>query len=194
MLCLGLRIVKSPELDEEAMTTEEKDKRKAEPEAKEQSDIEEVEAEAKPGNRYQRRGADLLLSIAHDALDFHKSIADAHRTEEYARDCTRIMGKLNKQWEKKELARSYIPTTFPDEIRPKDNLVWKKGGSRRRAYTGREVAEAEEAKQRQTKRKESIEQDKRQRYNKLQVEEAEDKGIQDLIIKLNYAYYNSVRV
>ena len=101
---------------------------------------------------------------------------------------------LTNSGKNKELARSYIPTTFPDEIRPKDNLVKKKDDSKRQAYTGREAAEAKKAKQQQTKRKKSIEQDKRKWYNKLQVEEAEDKSIQDLIIKLNYAYYNSVQV
>ena len=43
----------------------------------------------------------------------------------------------------------------------------KKGGSRRRAYTGRAAAEARETEQRRTRRRDSIEQRRRLRYNKL---------------------------
>ena len=43
----------------------------------------------------------------------------------------------------------------------------KKGGSRRRAYTGREAAEARETEQRRTRRRDSIEQGRRLRYNRL---------------------------
>ena len=45
--------------------------------------------------------------------------------------------------------------------------MYKKGGSRRRAYTGREAAEARETEQRRTRRRDSIEQGRRLRYNRL---------------------------
>lgn len=88
--------------------------------------MEQVKIEAKSGNRFRRGGVDLLHSAAYEAIDFHKSIADTHRGEEYARDYTRVMEKLNKKWEEKELARPSLPTTFPDEIRPNEILVTKK--------------------------------------------------------------------
>ena len=42
--------------------------------------------------------------------------------------------------------------------------MYKKSGSRRRAYTGREAAEANEAKQRRAKRKDSIEEVRKGRH------------------------------
>ena len=45
--------------------------------------------------------------------------------------------------------------------------MYKKGGSRRRAYTGREAAEARETEQRRTRRRDFIEQGRRLRYNRL---------------------------
>lgn len=40
------------------------------------------------GDRLRRRGIDLLHSATYEAIDFHKSIADTHRGEEYARNYT----------------------------------------------------------------------------------------------------------
>ena len=121
---------------------------------------------------------DLLHSAAYEAIDFHKSINDAHRGEEHARDYMRVMEKLNKKWKEKELVRPSILTTFPDEIRPNKNLIYKKGGSRRHAYTGREAAEAKEAEERRTRRKNSIEQGRRQRHSRLIGDENANEGIQ----------------
>ena len=59
---------------------------------------------------------DLLEHTAHQSLDFHKTIQNSHREEEYARDCWRIMAKLNKKWQDKELAQASVPTSFPDPI------------------------------------------------------------------------------
>ena len=94
-----------------------------------------VNIPAQSGDRFCRGSVDLLHSVAYEAIDFYKSIANAHRREEYACDYTRVMEKLNKKWKEKELAQPSIPTTFPDKIWPNENPVYKKGGSRRRAYT-----------------------------------------------------------
>lgn len=96
MLCLGPKVEETQELIEEEIETEEEEE-KVEARVETQRDVGEVEIESRLGGRYQRGGADLLLSMAHEALDFHKLIADAHRAEEYACDCTCVMGKLNKQ-------------------------------------------------------------------------------------------------
>ncbi len=48
------------------------------------------------GDRFQGDSADLLQSTALQSLDFHKSIFDAHCAEEYARDYSQVMEKLNK--------------------------------------------------------------------------------------------------
>ena len=102
-----------------------------------------------------------------------------HRREGYAREFAKFTAIFNKKWQDKELARPLIPTTFPDEIRPKENLMYKKSGSRRRAYTGREAAEADEAKQRRAKRKDSIEEGRRRRHEDELRAGGEDKGMID---------------
>lgn len=61
------------------------------------------------------RGVDLLHSAAYEAIDYHKSITDAHRGEEYARDFRRVLEKPNKKWKKRELVWPSIPKTFPDD-------------------------------------------------------------------------------
>ena len=150
-------------------------------EAEENEEVEEVEEELeeveevedKSGDKFRRAEVDLLHAAAHQSIDFHKSIENKHRGEEFARGFAEMTAQYTKKWQEKELARSFIPTTFPDEIRPKDNLKYKKGGSRRRAYTGREAAEAEEADQRRAKRRDSIEKGRRQRHEELDAIEGE---------------------
>lgn len=88
-----------------------------------------VNIPAQSGDRFCRGGVDLLHSAAYDVIDFHKSIANAHRKEEYTYDYTQVMEKLNKKWKEKELARLSIPTTFPDKIRPNKNLIFEKNGN-----------------------------------------------------------------
>ena len=90
-------------------------------------------------DKFRRGGLALLHSVANQSNDLHQSIEDSHRRKEYAREHAHIVEKFNKKWQKKELIRPLIPTTFPDEIRPKENLMYKKGGSHRRAYTDRTI-------------------------------------------------------
>ena len=133
----------------------------------------------KDGDRYRRGGVDMMQSAAFESTDLHKSMENSHRDEEYARAYVANSAKFNQQWLERESARSLIPTTFPDEIRPKENLRWKKGGSRRRAYTGREAAEADEANQRRARRKDSIEQGRRRRHDKLRESDENESVISD---------------
>ena len=108
------------------------------------------------GDRFTRSGPDLLEHTAHQFLDFRKTIQDSHRAEEYARDYSRIMAKLNKKWQDKELTRLFIPTSSPGSL-PSDHSDprFKKGKGRR--MTGRELAEKEEALKRRECRRLSIE-------------------------------------
>lgn len=118
------------------------------------------------GDRFQRDSADLLQSTALQSLDFHKSIFDAHCAEEYARDYSQVMEKLNKKWQEKEFARPSVPTTFLDPLPTGNTKSTMKRKSRRR-FTGREAAEQEEAIKRRTKRKLSIERTRREKYDQL---------------------------
>ena len=68
------------------------------------------------GDRFERGDVDLLEYTAHQSLDFHKTIQDSNCAEEYAQDYSRLMGKLNKKWQEKELACPSIPITFPDPL------------------------------------------------------------------------------
>ena len=116
------------------------------------------------GDRFQRDGADLLQSTTMQSLDFHKSISDVHSGEEYARDHSQVMEKLNKKWQEKEFAHPSVPITFLDPL-PTGNTksTMKKKIGRR--FTGREAAEQEEAIKRRTKRKLSIERAHREKYD-----------------------------
>lgn len=71
-----------------------------------------VVALVKPINRdrFTRSSKDLLHSVALSSLDFHESIQDSHCVEEYARNCSHITEKLNKKWQKKEMAQLMVST------------------------------------------------------------------------------------
>ena len=134
-----------------------------------EADKDEVELEESmlSEDRFRRGGLDLLRSVAYQSIDMHQSIEGSHRREEYAREHAHIVEKFNNKWQMKELVRPLIPTTFPNEIRPNENLMYKKGRSRRRVYTSRAAAEARETEQRRTRRRDSIEQRRKLRYNRL---------------------------
>lgn len=116
------------------------------------------------GNQFQRDGIDLFQSTALQSLDFHKSISDAHRIEEYARNYSRVIKNLNKKWQDKEFARPSVLITFLDPL-PTGNFksTMKKKSGRR--FTGREAAEQKEAIKSRTKRKLSTEQARWEMYN-----------------------------
>ena len=138
------------------------------------SDKEEISTLIKPssGDRFTRDGVDLLHSTALSSLDFHKSIQNSHRAEEYARDYSRMMEKLNKKWQEKEMARPMVPTTFSEPISTGNTKASMKKKTGRR-FTGHEAVEQEEAIKRRTKRRQSIERARREKYAELH---ASDKG------------------
>ena len=118
------------------------------------------------GDGFTRSGLDLLQHTAHQSLDFHKTIQDSHQAGEYARDYSRIMAKLNKKWQDKELARPFIPTSFSDPLPSnRSDPRFKKGKGR--CMTGRELAEKEEALKRRECRRLSIERARREKYKEL---------------------------
>ena len=114
------------------------------------------------GDRFARRGANLIEASALKAIDLHRSIPQGHRAEEYARG----IAKYTERWLEDDANRQHIPQTFPDAIKPKANLTFsKKGGSRRRAYTGREAAEAAEVAERRNTRKLELEAQRIAKWN-----------------------------
>ncbi len=127
---------------------------------------------------------DLLEYTVYQSLDFHKTIQDSHRAEEYARDYSPIMAKLNKKWQEKEPARPSIPTSFPDPLPSGHSHPRFKKGNRRR-MTGRELAEKEEALKRQECRRLSIERARRENYEELHQNNLERKYITNILQKIN---------
>ena len=171
------------EEDKEVVWGEGEDEMEEEDEKMEEEDEQEVRrrkgegGEVKnDGDRYRRGGVDMMQSAAFESMDLHKSMENSHRDEEYARAYVANSAKFNQKWLKRESARSLISTTFPDEIPPKENLRWKNGGSRRRAYTGREAVEAN---QRRARRRDSIEQGRRRQHDKLRESDENESLISD---------------
>ncbi|WP_375467270.1 hypothetical protein [uncultured Nostoc sp.] len=128
------------------------------------------------GDRFERGGIDLLEYTAHQSLDFHKTIQDSHRAEEYARDYSRLIRKLNKKWQEKELVRPLIPITLADPLPSShSDPKFKKGKERR--MTGCELAEKEEILKRRENRRLSIERARREKYYQLHHDDIEGKYI-----------------
>lgn len=83
---------------------------------------------AKPisGDRFTCEGVDLLHSTALSSLDFHKSIQDSHYVVEYPYDYLRMIEKLNKKWQDKEMARLAVLITFLEPISTRNTKVTMK--------------------------------------------------------------------
>ena len=109
------------------------------------------------GDRYWRKGVNLIEDIARDAIVFHKTLANSQRAEEFAKEFSFLAENFTSKWKERESARNRIPTTFPDKQLAKEGVTYKKGGSRRRAYTGRETAQAKEDDAHHKKRKHVLE-------------------------------------
>lgn len=76
-----------------------------------------------------------------------------------------------------------MPTTFPNEQHPSDQLTdWKKGKPRRRRYTGRGAAQAQEDEKRRKQRKPALENGRIEQHLRLGNEKQEipDNGIWDV--------------
>lgn len=107
-------------------------------------------------DRFERRGASLLEKNCLTAYDMHKQISDAASAELYAAEFEKHMKKFNAKFRQKFIPEQPLVKVFPHGGKEKD-LKYKKGGSRRRAYTGREAVEAEETEARRQRRHASIE-------------------------------------
>ena len=94
------------------------------------------------------------------------------------------MANLNKKWQEKELARPFIPTSFPDPL-PSDpsDPRFKKGKGWR--MTRRELAEKEEALKCRERRRLSIERARREKYEELHQNDFERKFSTNIIPKIN---------
>ena len=107
-------------------------------------------------DRFERRGVTLLETNAIRAYDFHNNIPNAASTELYANEFDKHLKRFNAKFLKKYVPERPLVKVFPQGGQEKD-LIYKKGGSRRRAYTGREAAEAEETEVQQQRRRASNE-------------------------------------
>ena len=65
---------------------------------------------------FQRDSADLFQSTLLQSLDFHKSISDTYRIEEYACDYLRVIERLDKTLQEKKFAPLSVPTMFLDPL------------------------------------------------------------------------------
>lgn len=74
---------------------------------------------------------------------------------------------MTSKWKERECTQNRIPTTFPDEKLAKESLKYKKGGSRQRAYTGRESAQAKEDDAHHKERKRVLEKARMDNYLSL---------------------------
>ena len=75
------------------------------------------------------------------------------------------------KWKVKEAARQNIPTTFPDEIKPKEHSVYNKSGKRGRVFTGPQLAEYNEKQSKRRKRQEEINAERIRRHISLEKED-----------------------
>lgn len=95
------------------------------------------------GDRYRGRGASLFESAVLRVVDQQKRIESADLSEEYARQLENVLNRFERKWKEKEQVKMSLPTTFPGPISPKEEFTFK-GGSRKRAPTAREAADAAE--------------------------------------------------
>lgn len=56
-------------------------------------------------------------------MAFKKSLPNLQGAEEFAKEYAELTKRSTAKWIVKEASRQAIPTTFPDEIKPKGHLV-----------------------------------------------------------------------
>ncbi len=66
-------------------------------------------------SRYDRRGLNMLEAEAFSAYEFHKKIPDSHRAEEYTREVTKAIRKVNKAYSQKFNEKAALPQSFAVE-------------------------------------------------------------------------------
>ncbi len=115
-------------------------------------------------SRYDRRGMDLLEAGAFSAYEFHKKILEAHRAEEYTRELTKAISKVNRAYGQKYDEKAVLSQSFTVAKKDDEGLQYKKNGSRRRALTGREAADVEDQALRRQIRKNQLEQERVEKF------------------------------
>ena len=118
--------------------------------------------------RYNRRGLDMLEAGAFSAYEFHKKIPQGHRAEEYTREVTKAIQKVNKAYAHKYDKKTPLPQLFTVAKKDDVGLKYKKNGSRRRALTGREAADQEDQALRRQARADEIEKERREKFAEQQ--------------------------
>ena len=101
----------------------------------------------RPPNRYENKGSTLVAETVLKILDYQKELPNRHLKETFSRDLDKYMKPFHKGFKQKHLPETQLPSVFT-HAKKAENLKYEKGGSRRRAYTGREAAEAEEKEKR----------------------------------------------
>jgi hypothetical protein len=90
------------------------------------------------GDRFQRRGEDLILEAALAAIEKHRPLP-ASQAETFASSFLQGVSKLNVAQDKLKESRRLLPAALPEPlIEPKLRAF---PTSRKRAMTGREAAE-----------------------------------------------------
>ena len=118
--------------------------------------------------RYNRRGQDLLEAGAFSAYEFHKKIPEAYRAEEYTREVTKAIQKVNKAYGQKYDEKASLPQSFTVAKKNDESLKYKKNGSRRRALTGRDAADQEDQALRRKTRADEIEKERNEKFAEQQ--------------------------
>jgi hypothetical protein len=113
------------------------------------------------GDRFARRGSQLILDIALLIAEKHKSLPPG-QAENFALAFKTISDTLSERQDKKLQRLRDMPSRLPDPVVPLINLVF--GPGRKRALTGREVADQQEqeaVRQRRKAQREAQKQEKR---------------------------------
>ena len=113
------------------------------------------------GDRFARRGSQLILDTALLIAEKHKSLPPG-QAENFALAFKTISDTLSERQDKKLQRLRDMPSRLPDPVVPLINLVF--GPGRKRALTGREVADQQEqeaVRQRRKAQREAQKQEKR---------------------------------
>lgn len=127
--------------------------------------------EAHDGDRYRRKCSDLIQASTLEAMTSQKSLPNLQRAEEFAKEYAELKKRFMAEWKVKEAERQTIPTTYPDEIKPKGNLVYKKSGKRGRVFTGPQLAKHNVQQSKRKKRQGGVDAERIRRHVSLGKEE-----------------------
>lgn len=109
----------------------------------------------------------MLEEGAYSAYQFHGDISQGHRAEEYAREMTKAMKRVDRMFEQKYQEGSMLPSSFAVAKKNDENLTFKKNGSRRRALTGREAADADDLAARRRVRADAIDKERQEKHAEI---------------------------